>query len=71
MRHGAAVVGDEQELGVGRQLAQQRAEPLHVGVVERCVDLVEQAERRRADAEQRQQERHRGERLLTARQQQH
>src|SRR5690606_38121758 len=42
---------------------------LGIGVVERRVDLVEQAERRRIELEQREHERDRRQRLLAARQQ--
>ncbi len=47
----------------------QVAEAQRVGVVERRVDLVEQAERRRVELEQREHQRDRGERLLAAREQ--
>ena len=46
-------------------------EPADVGIVERRVDLVEQAERARAVLEDREHQRHRGQRLLAARQQLH
>jgi hypothetical protein len=42
---------------------------LGVGVVQRCVHLVEQAERRRVELEDRKHQRNRGQRLLAARQQ--
>ena len=47
-------------------LLHQVAEALGVGVVQRRVHLVEQAERRRVELEQREHERDRGERLLAA-----
>ena len=52
-----------------RHLAHEIAEALGVVVVERRVDLVEQAERRRVQLEHREHERERGERLLAAREQ--
>ena len=55
--HGAAVVGDHDELGVLGHGLDEIGEPLDVGVVERGVDLVEDAERRRFDPEQRDEQR--------------
>jgi hypothetical protein len=48
-RHRDAVMGDDQEAGASGvgDLAEQGAEPIDVGVVERRVDLVEDANRRR------------------------
>src|SRR5262245_24872466 len=37
--HGLAVVRDDEELGLARQLAEHPQEPVDVGVVERRVDL--------------------------------
>ena len=67
--HGDLVVGDEQELRLARHLLHQLAEALGVGVVQRRVDLVQQAERRRIQLEQREHQRDRGERLFAAREQ--
>ena len=49
-----------------RHLVEQVAEALDVGVVERRVDLVEHADRRRVGEEHREDQRHRGQRLLAA-----
>src|SRR5947199_223542 len=65
--HRPAVVGDEHELRSRGHLADELIEATDVRLVERRVDLVEQAEGCGADQEQRQDERRRGERLLTAR----
>ena len=67
--HRAPVVGDDDELRAVGHLAHQLVEAADVGLVERRVDLVEDAERRRLDQEDREQQRDRGERLLAARQQ--
>ena len=48
---------------------QQIAEALDIGVVERRVDFVEHADRRRIGQEHREDQRHRRQRLLAARQQ--
>ena len=66
--HGDLVVRDEEELRLARHLAHEVAEALGVGIVERRVDLVEQAEGRGIELEEREDERDRGERLLAARQ---
>ena len=54
-----------------RIVVEQVAEALDIGVVERRVDLVEHADRRRVGEEHREDQRHRGQRLLAARQQRH
>ena len=48
-RHGDRIVGDDDEAGVGRagHFVEQVAEPLHIVVVQRGVDLVQHADRRR------------------------
>ena len=60
------MVGDDQESGVGppAHLVQHIAEPGHVGVVQRCVDLVEDADRRRVGEEHRKDQRQCRQRLL-------
>src|SRR5262249_31786959 len=65
--HRLAVVGDENELGVLLHALEHLDEAADVGVVERRVDLVEQAERARAVLEDGEHQRHRGEGLLAAR----
>ena len=60
-------MGDEDELRAVRERADEAHEALHVGVVERRVDLVEDAERRRLDEVDREQEGRCRERLLAAR----
>src|SRR5439155_10346002 len=65
--HALAVVRDEDELGLVAQLLQKAREALHVGLVERRVDLVQDAERRGAVAEQSEEQRHRRQRLLPSR----
>src|SRR5262249_28676342 len=57
---------DDQELRPLQELAHHRGEARLVGVVERRVDLVEHAERRRTGREEREEERDRGERALAA-----
>src|SRR5690606_1271410 len=64
--HRDLVVADEKELRLRRHPLHEVAEPLRVGVVERSVDLVEQAEGRRIELEEREDERDGGERLLAA-----
>jgi len=49
--------------------ADQRREATDIGFIERCVDLVEQAERRRVQAENREYERHGRQRFFAAGQQ--
>src|SRR5690606_13717215 len=51
--HGRLVVGDEQELYLFARLADHRGETADVGLVQRRVHLVQQAERRRVEAEDR------------------
>ena len=55
----AAVVGDDDELGPGRELPERLREASHVRLVERGIDLVEHAEGRRADLEHGEQQRNR------------
>ena len=52
----------------GGDIVEQVAEAFDIGVVEGRVDFVEDAERRRAGAEHREQKRQRRERLFAARQ---
>src|SRR6185436_15853454 len=63
------VVRDEDELRMLRHLADHLGEAADVRVVERRVDLVENAERRRIDEEQREDQADGDQRLLAARQQ--
>src|SRR5436190_5020209 len=67
--HGALVVRDHDELHLARHLLHHLAEAPDVGLVERRVHLVEQAERRRVQPEDRRYERHGRQRLLAAREQ--
>src|SRR3546814_5181230 len=67
--HRRLVVGDEQELYLLAHLRDHGGEAADVGLVERRVDLVEQAERRRVELEDREHQRHGGHRLLAARKQ--
>src|SRR4051812_13522391 len=64
--HGALVVRDDDELGGAAHLPDHLVVPADVRLVERRVDLVEQAERRRLDQEDGEDQRDRGERLLPA-----
>ena len=54
-----------------RHRVEQVAEALDIGVVERRIDLVEHADRRRVGEEHRKDQAHRRQRLLAARQQRH
>ena len=63
--HGDLVVADEEELGVLRHFLDQRAQPFGIGVIQRRVHLVQQAERRRIELEQRKHQRHGGKRLFS------
>src|SRR5215218_2465245 len=67
--HGALLVGDHDELRAVGEAAQDAEEAVDVEVVERGLDLVEDVERARPGEEDREQERERGQRLLTAGQQ--
>src|SRR5215470_18431383 len=67
--HGALVVGDEDELRAFAHLADHLTEAADVGVVERRIDLVEDAERCRVDEEEREDETDGNQGLLAARQQ--
>src|SRR5262245_40472666 len=69
--HGFAVVGNNDELRVLLHTAQHLDEAADVGVVERRVDLVEQAERARLVLEHAEHQRDGGERLLAAREELH
>ena len=65
--------GDQDEAGgrVARHLVEQVAVALDIGVVERRVDLVEHADRRRIGQEHREDQRGRGQGLLAAGKQGH
>ena len=64
--HGAFAVGDDDELGLPRHFAQECAEAADVGVVKRGIDFVQQAEWRRVQAEEREDEGERGQRFFAA-----
>src|SRR5262245_31671990 len=64
--HGFSVVSDDDELGVLLHAAQHFHEPADIGVVERRVDLVEEAERARLVFEHAEHQRNGGQRLLPA-----
>jgi chromosome segregation protein len=66
---GLRLVGDDDHLRFGGQRAQLLAEPDHVRLVQRGVDLVQQAERGRVDPEDRDQQRRRRQRPLAPGQQ--
>ena len=65
------MVRDEDELRVVLHAAQHLHEPPDVGIVERRIDLVQQAERARPVLEDAEHQRHRRQRLLAAREQLH
>src|SRR5262249_24603726 len=67
--HRSSVVRDEHELRALRHLADERVEATDVGLVERRIHLVEEAERGRPDEKQREDQRRCRDRLLAARQQ--
>jgi len=69
--HRHRIVGDDHVAGVGLpgHPVEKVAEALDIGIVERRVDLVENADRRRIGEEQSEDERDGGQRLLAARQQ--
>src|SRR6185369_4326508 len=69
--HCFPIVCDDDELGVLLHAAQHLDEPADVGIVERSVDFVEQAERARLEAEHAEHQGDRRERLLATRQQLH
>jgi len=69
--HGLLRVCDDDELRVRGHLAQQAREPLDVGLVQRRVRFVQNAKRARLITEDRHQRRHRRQRFLAAREQQH
>ena len=62
------MVGDDDEAGFGfrRHFMQQTAEAFDVCIVERRVDLVQHADRRRVRHEHRKDQRGRGQRLFAA-----
>ena len=60
-------MGDEYELHAIGHLAHDIAEARHVVLIERCIDLIEQAERCRVQIEYREHQRDRGQRLLASR----
>jgi len=62
-------VCDDDKLRLVLELCQQADVPADVRVVERRVDLVEQAERARLGEEDREQQRHRNQRALARREQ--
>ena len=64
--HGAAAVGDQDELGVVRHVPHVLGEAGDVDVVEGRFDLVEDAERRRCDLQDGEQQGDGGQALLTA-----
>ena len=68
-RHGDRVVGNDQvaRVGLAAHPVEQVAEAVNVRIVERRVDLVEDADRRGVRQEQREDQRHCGQRLLAAR----
>src|SRR4051794_35518952 len=63
--------GDEARLGLLAHLTQEIAEALDIGIVERRVDFVQHADRRRVGQEYREDQRQRGQRLLAAREKRH
>ena len=67
--HGALLVGDDDELAVLAQLLEDVEQPAEVDVVEGGLDLVEHVERARPGLEQRDEERHGGQRALATGQQ--
>ena len=67
--HGPGIVGDDQELGVGLELVEQPGEPADVGVIQRGVHLVHQAERAGLGEIDAEEERHRHQRALAGREQ--
>ena len=64
--HGAFAVGDDDELGLSRHFAQKRAQAADVGVIQRGIDFVQEAEWRRVQAEEREDERERGQGFFAA-----
>ncbi len=67
--HGALAVGDDDELGGLAHVGDELGEAADVGLVERGVDFVEHAEGRGLELEDADQQRERGEGLLSAREQ--
>src|SRR5436190_1940723 len=59
--HGLSVVGNDDELGLGAELAQHPDEPVDIRVVERRIDLIEDAEGARTVVEDRKGQRQSGE----------
>ena len=72
-RHCDRIMGDSDETGIGLlpHLLEQVAEALDIVIVERRVDLVQHADRRWIGQEDRENQRHRGQRLLAAGKQGH
>ena len=69
--HRSPSVGDDDELGVLRQLVQITGEPAHVAVIQSRLNLVQQAEGRRLQILDGEQQRNGGQRLFSARQLHH
>src|ERR1700687_2565867 len=69
--HGAFVVRDDDELGVLAHFAHETGKASDVCIVQWRVHLVEKTKRRRADEEKREDQTHRHQRFLAARQQRH
>ena len=69
--HRPLVVSDDDELGFDRHLLNQTGKTDGVGLIERRVDFVEDAEGTRLVLEDGHQKGHRGERLFSAREQEH
>jgi len=67
--HRPLLVGDDQDLRLRGEALDELQEPVQVHIVQRGLDLVHQVEGRGTRGEDREQERHRGERALAARQQ--
>jgi hypothetical protein len=65
--HGRPVMGDDDNLSVAGKLLQEHREPVHVGVVERRVNLVEETERRRLHPVEREEQAEREQRFLAVR----
>ena len=64
--HGAPAVGDDDELRLIAHPAQVLGKPAHVGVIQRGLDLVQNAERSRVDGQNRKVDADGHQRLLAA-----
>ena len=64
--HGVFVMRDDDELSLWAQLGQQPGEAADIGIVERCVDLVQDAHGTGTVTEDRDQQRQGGQRLLAS-----